>query len=256
MTGVAESFVVALARASKRGSYHLRRLRPADRDDVIATALAWCWENRSKYDPSFTLEKWFDMALKDARARFFGGGSKRKKVDPVVTAVEFNEGMARRLPDAAEVAAEMEGEVKAALRKLTLSERQQIYRAAMDQTPLPRHLRAHLAIFRKRIPRRFGLIKVLRTASAVESDFAVAPPARIDVELARIGAPGLHGADCPPCWRCKWYYGYAPIRYSQRVTVKADPEVQAAIWATEARKIEIAAALQAGALQFIGVGAQ
>jgi RNA polymerase sigma factor (sigma-70 family) len=67
MSSAAESFVVTLGRAAGLASYrYLRDLQPADQDDVIATALLWCWENRNTYTPNVSLEMWFMAATRHA----------------------------------------------------------------------------------------------------------------------------------------------------------------------------------------------
>ena len=63
-----ETFVLQLARVAKRGSRHLRGLSHADRDDVIASALLWCWEHRTEFDQhEMPLEDWFSERLRAAR---------------------------------------------------------------------------------------------------------------------------------------------------------------------------------------------
>ena len=43
-----------------------RGLQKSDRDDVIAAAMLWCWENRDNYSLTTTLETWFMNAIRDA----------------------------------------------------------------------------------------------------------------------------------------------------------------------------------------------
>jgi hypothetical protein len=81
-------------------------------------------------------------------------------------------------------------------------------------------------------------------------------PVRIDRELAKLSLPPRGTKDCPPCFRCMWFYAYMPIRYKRKVTTPADAEVQKAIWDTEERKIDIAKRLRAGTLEFTGVNAK
>lgn len=73
MTSAAESFVIALGRASERARWQLRSLQRADRDDVTATALLWCWQNRSTYSPNTSLEEWYIGALRNARRAWRAG---------------------------------------------------------------------------------------------------------------------------------------------------------------------------------------
>lgn len=66
-TGV-EVFVTQLARASRRAMRYLHgeHLTREDREDVIATAVAWCWEHRENYSLTTSLETWILNAIKDA----------------------------------------------------------------------------------------------------------------------------------------------------------------------------------------------
>jgi RNA polymerase sigma factor (sigma-70 family) len=67
MSSAAESFVVTLGRDAGLAAYrYLRDLQPADQDDVIATALLWCWENRNTYTPNVSLKMWFMGATRNA----------------------------------------------------------------------------------------------------------------------------------------------------------------------------------------------
>lgn len=45
----------------------VRGTQKDDRDDIIAAALLWCWENREKYDPLVAqLDMWFIRAVRNA----------------------------------------------------------------------------------------------------------------------------------------------------------------------------------------------
>jgi len=102
-------------------------------------------------------------------------------------------------------------------------------------------LKARLRKLRHLLPDKVERIKVLRTVAARESDNVRQGPApKIDQELAALSQPRKSGADCPVCWKCMWFEGFRPKIYKQRTTTPADPEIQAAIWATEQRKIDIA----------------
>ena len=64
-----EVFTMQLARAAaKQANKFLasRGLQKADRDDVIAAAMLWCWENRDNYSLTTTLETWFMNAIRHA----------------------------------------------------------------------------------------------------------------------------------------------------------------------------------------------
>lgn len=64
---------------------------------------------------------------------------------------------------------------------------------------------------------------------------------RIDHEVERLlQRPKHERADCPSCWRCRWYDGLTPAAWAPPTL--ASPEVRAAVDAVERRKIEIAGA--------------
>jgi hypothetical protein len=54
------------------------------------------------------------------------------------------------------------------------------------------------------------------------------------------------GMDCPPCWRCQWYYGFMPSGKRETRMDIEDLEVREAVKNTEARKIEIAQQVRHG----------
>lgn len=236
-----------LGRAGRRYARHLRGLNEHDRDDVLAGAIAWCWENRATYDPTFSLEQWFKLALLESRSRWFGGG-KRKKQDAVIGADQFNESMSTLLPDPTADAAEARSAAHELLRRLTPRELKQVaerlYGSRADYTPA---LQRKMTKLRELMPRGIERQQALRAVAAPDSDTVFArPQSPIDRELSKLSFHPTGTKDCPVCWRCCWYYGFKPARYVQKVTAPADAEVQAAIWATEKRKIEIATGVSHG----------
>lgn len=247
MTSAAESFVISLARASKRGHRYLRGLKPADRDDVLSTALLHCWENKAMYDPSVALEEWFMSALKDARRSFKRGEH--------VTTKEFNFEMA--VPDdtsaraealaAAEVitAAFTDREHSLLLDLMGGSSWREIMRTHHASGQEVGNVTRKLARLRALIPERRDWQKVVRRFTAGSVPISDAAP-QIDREIAQLDMPPPPGKECPVCWRCMWYYAVLPtMPYVQRRTVE-DEEVQLAIWNTESEKIKIATAIQNG----------
>ncbi len=61
----------------------------------------------------------------------------------------------------------------------------------------------------------------------------------IDHQVERLlNRPTTGRADCPSCWRCRWYDGFKPAAWKPPTHV--DEEVRKAIDAIERRKIEIA----------------
>lgn len=66
----AEVFTIQLSRAGAAQAdkfLRVRGLQKSDRDDIVAAALLWCWENRDKYDPLIAqLDMWFIRAVRNA----------------------------------------------------------------------------------------------------------------------------------------------------------------------------------------------
>lgn len=57
--------------------------------------------------------------------------------------------------------------------------------------------------------------------------------------------PRKVGKECPPCWRCKWYYGWLPVK--DYVPEKhSDPEIAEACERLDRRKIAIAQKVRSG----------
>lgn len=69
---------------------------------------------------------------------------------------------------------------------------------------------------------------------------------KAEYEAASYSVPALK--DCPPCWQCMWYAGRKPSGRSFDALLASDPEVQAAIEATQRRKADIAKGLSDGTL--------
>lgn len=247
MTSPVESFVITLGRAGSRYARQLRGLDEHDRDDVLAGAIAWCWENRATYDPAYSLEQWFKLSLLEARSRWFGAG-KRKKQDSVIGAEEFNESMSAMLPDPTAEAAEARSAAQELVRKLTPRDLKQIaQRLHGSRDAYTPALQRKISKLKELMPRNVERQKALRAVAAPDSDTVIAhPQSPIDRELSKLSFHPTGTKDCPPCWRCMWYYGFKPVRYVQKVTTPADAEVQAAIWATEKRKIDIATGVSNG----------
>lgn len=214
MSSAAESFVIALGRASKRGHRYLRGLSSADRDDVISTALLACWENRAAYKPDQSLDDWFMDALRVARNRF-----KRREH---ISADEFIEQMA--VPDDTSIRAEV----------LEIVEK-------LQANPTKQNMRK----LRQLIPEPLEFQRVLRKSAEARDPYDQ-PMTRIDRELSQLDMPPKSNKDCPPCWRCMYFQGFMPTRYTPRRNVPNDEEVQRAVWATEEAKIAIAGAIQSG----------
>jgi RNA polymerase sigma factor (sigma-70 family) len=241
-----EIFTMQLARvAAKQANRFLaaRGLPKADRDDVISAAMLWCWENRDNYSLTTTLETWFMNAVRNAYQDLqrnelptsaesieqFGGND---ETYDSVAAESSATALINALTHEHKVVAiwTMNGYTrKQIMETLGISKR------AIDE--------AHQRIrqLRRLLPdndtaRRF----ITRAAPSVSSDDADDQLSGIDMELEKLDFAPLAGKDCPPCWRCLWYYGFLPDgKRSTRMGIE-DKGVREAVKNTEARKIEIA----------------
>lgn len=78
-------------------------------------------------------------------------------------------------------------------------------------------------------------------AQRVTSDRSTYGKPPIDHEIERLlRRPRHERADCPSCWRCRWYDGLTPGAWQR--TRFASAEVEEAVYNIERRKIEIAGA--------------
>ena len=66
------------------------------------------------------------------------------------------------------------------------------------------------------------------------------------MELEQLDFAPPAGKDCPPCWRCQWYYGFMSSGKRETRMDIEDLEVREAVKNTEARKIEIAQRVRSG----------
>lgn len=235
-----DAFVLQLSRASKRGSRHLRGLSAADRDDVIATAIVACWENRNEFDQQkWTLEDWFGDCLKAARRTLTKDYHRRSTEDL--------EGIAAANSTERDASAQVS--LAQLRRNLTRQEREiadllgkgcsVVYIVAtLDvSTHTVRTLQKRLKKAIRNMLPDDTLPNFAESPLKLSEDRDI-QPAAIDHALhAMLGGPQL-GKECPPCWRCCWFLGYLPPVYVPSQVV--DAEVRAAVRATEQRKIEIA----------------
>jgi DNA-directed RNA polymerase specialized sigma24 family protein len=245
-----EVFTVQLARAAaKQANKFLtaRGLPKSDRDDVIAAAMLWCWENRDNYSLTTTLETWFMNAIRDAYKDL-----KRGALPISDESIEnmggrddtFNraaaESSARALADALTpahrtVASLMaRGYTRAAMIEMGVSKR------SFDEA------QQRIRQLRKLLPDVDGARYLARTPPSASSDDADDKISEIDVALEQLDFAPPAGKDCPPCWRCQWYYGFLPSgKRDTRMDIE-DVEVREAVKNTEARKIEIAQQVRSG----------
>lgn len=247
MTSAAETFVVALAKASKQARWHLRGLSRADRDDVLSTAILWCWDNRAKYNPAIPLDRWFIGAVRNARKAFERGEAHH--AEEVVEAIAAPDDPSWHV------------EVEQALERLkhNMDERDRkivsLCLKGLDHGAIAEKLSIslptvsrRLARMRTYVPESENFKLAIRKAHIADSDDmdGDSKPA-IDKEIERLEFAPPAGQDCPPCWRCKWFDGYVPTPNTvRRSPIIVEPEIRAAVLDIEARKIEIAYAIRKG----------
>jgi len=243
-----EVFTMQLARAAaKRANKFLasRGLQKSDRDDVIAAAMLWCWENRDNYSLTTTLETWFMNAIRDAYKSLqrevltsdqsieqMGGGDDTYNA---VAAESSAMALIGALNQTAKTVAvlTMGGYTRAEMIERGISKR------AIDE--------AHQRIkqLRRLVPDADGVRLIARTMPAVSSDDTDDQLSEIDVALEQLDFAPPAGKDCPPCWRCQWYYGFLPSG-KRETRMSIEEPVREAVKVTEARKIEIAQQVRGG----------
>ena len=259
MTSAGEVFVIQLARASKRANLFLRArgMRSHDRDDVIATAILWCWEHRANYSLTTTLDTWFMNAIKEAHRNW--ARSETREASELLAAIPTGdttqahaealsaaEALIRALPSEYKRVATMlmEGYTRAEMMATGLSH-DTIYQA-----------RQRIKRLRRLLPDHHEYKRTLRAVPAQTSDDiherllnqGQRAESWIDKEIEALDFPPASGKDCPPCWRCKWFEGYLPGSNVQVRMPITEPEVAQAVSATEAEKIRIAKEVRDGNL--------
>jgi len=248
-----EVFTMQLARAAaKQANKFLvaRGLNNSDRDDVIAAAMLWCWENRDNYSLITTLETWFMNAIRDAYKDLRRGS--------LPTASESIENIGggddtfNRAAAVSSARALMEALTPAERRAVTLIAQGYTREEMIEMNISKRSFdecRQHIKQLRRLMPDNVGRwtdIYGSRTAATPTSDDADDKLSEIDVELEQLDFAPPAGKDCPPCWRCMWFEGFMPAaKRSVRMEIE-DLEVREAVKFTEARKIKIAQQVRDG----------
>lgn len=249
MTTAAEVFVVQLARASRKAKRLVRYLPRADRDDIIAASLLWCWEHRESYSLTTSLDTWFVNVVKNEYARWRRGELRNgaEMLDEIPTgdttsvtaeALEAMDKLMTALTPTDKTIAQqlMLGRTRVEMMRDGLSH-DQIYGA-----------RQRIKQLRRLIPDEREFQRVIRATPAQNSDEADGKLSAIDREIEELEVMPRHGADCPPCWKCKWFEGYLPGAHKRVGMPIQEPEVAAAVAANEARKQEIAKRVRAGTI--------
>ena len=256
-----EVFVLQIARAGAAQANKflmMRGLQQSDRDDVIAAALLWCWENREKYDPLIAqLDMWFIRAVRNSWRSFrskqlptsgesldnMGGGD---DTYDIVAAEDSAAAIVRELtPTERRVASlTMQGYTKDEMKTMGISMWHiNESRAAVKRL---RHLLPDASTYR--VILRTPPAGALDDANDEDLSDVTTPPqvSSIDRALAKIDFPPPSGNDCPPCWRCMWFEGFMPADKRETRMEIEDQEVREAVKNTEARKIEIAQQVRDG----------
>ena len=247
MTSAPEVFVVELARVSRMARKFVRGLSKEDRDDVLSAALLWCWEHRDSYSLTTSLETWFVNAVRDSYKAWQRGELRASAevlneiptADSTLAAVEAREAatkLAASLPPDYRRVAELEAQGYTRAEMVA----QGVVKSTIDAA------RARIKQMRRLIPDPHEYRTILRGAGYVDSDERLDHGAPIDREIEQLEAIPRHGADCPPCWKCKYFEGYLPGPHRRVGMPLQAPEVAAAVAATEARKVKIAKRVRAG----------
>jgi RNA polymerase sigma factor (sigma-70 family) len=254
MNSAAESFALTLSRASRQAMRFLRTrgVNRDARDDVIAAALLWCWENQDNYSLTATLEQWFLGAIRHAY-RDYLRGELRDGVTEIIQDMggkddpEYN----AMLQEAVHTLASNMDEIDRAIVQLTLDgKNQREIRTALDMGHAT--VERRLARMRAQIPASAHTNTILRRAvtSAAQdtAESSVDHQPRIDKEIEALEFAPPAGKECPPCFYCKWFEGYMPsMRKPVRMEIQ-ERSVKAAVLWTERRKKRIAQQVRDGTL--------
>jgi hypothetical protein len=239
-----EVFTMQLARAAaKQANKFLsaRGLQKSDRDDVIAAAMLWCWENRDNYSLTTTLETWFMNAVRNAYQDL-----QREKLPTSDQSMEQMGGGDETYSTAAAESAAMAligalnqtGKMVAVMTMGGYTRAEMIERGISEWSI--RESKDRIKQLRRLVPDADGVRLIARTMPAVSSDDTDDQLSEIDMALEQLDFAPPAGKDCPPCFRCMWYYGFLPDgKRGTRLEIE-DQDVREAVKNTEARKIEIA----------------
>lgn len=251
-TSAGEVFVLELARVARKANRLVRHLQKSDRDDVMAAALAWCWENRRTYSLTTTLDTWFVNAVRDAYKTWRRGERRTAAesmseiptgdtVESAVAAQQAANALAIALPPEYRQVAryEMEGYTRAEMKEAGLSH------------DVISEARARIKQLRRLLPDDYGFRRALRSAPSRDSAERPQEMSNIDHEIEALDFPPPSGQECPPCWRCLWFEGWLPGAHKSVRMPIVEPEIAKAVADTEARKVTIARGVRDGNLQYV-----
>lgn len=246
MTSAKEVFVMQLSRASRKANRFIRRLPKEAREDVTATAILWCWENRDSYSLVVPLDVWFVGAVRHAYRDWLRG--ERRNRAELVSEMRSNDDPEynTQLAQAVDTLINNMDEIDRAIVDRLLegrTQREVAYSLEIGHATVERRLQR----MRSFIPAGAHHGVILRRVITGGGEGGLIQSA-IDVALRELDLPPKKGKDCPPCWRCKWFEGYLPgDRKDVRMEV-VEADVKAAIANTEAEKIRIAKEVRDGYL--------
>jgi hypothetical protein len=245
--GPVDVFVTQLARASKKANRLIRDLPKSAREDILSAALLWCWENRESYSLTTSIETWFVNAVRNVYQSWRRG--EIRNASELVNDISTGDTTVA-VVEAREAATKLVAALTPDYRRVAELDARGYTRAQMKAKGLAHYTidsaRARIKQLRWLLPDDHEYRRVVRTAPVVDSDdLATAPPA-IDREMEELETMPQHGADCPPCWLCMYFYGRLPGTHKRvRMTIH-EPEVAKAVADTEVRKVQIAARVRAG----------
>lgn len=239
-----EVFTMQLARAAaKQANRFLRSrgLQKADRDDVISAAMLWCWDNRDNYSLTTTLETWFMNAVRNAYQDLQRNElpTSAESIELIGGADETYNRVAAESSATALIGALTQTHKTIAVLTMSGYTREEMIKKGISKRAIDE---AHQRIRRLRrlLPDVESVRLIASTMPPVSSDDAEDKLSEIDVSLEQLDFAPPAGKDCPPCFRCMWFYGFLPgDKRSTRMDIE-DLEVREAVKITEARKIEIA----------------
>jgi RNA polymerase sigma factor (sigma-70 family) len=252
MNSPAEAFALQLSRASRQAMKFLRsrQLNSDDRNDIIAAAMLWCWENRDNYSLVTTLETWFVNAVRHAYRDYLRG--ERHGATEIVQEMGAKDDPEYNivLRDAVRTLASNMDEIDRAIVQLRLDDKthSEISLALkIERSAITKRLN-RLSAF---LPASAHVNTILRravTSAAPSSDDVSDALTSIDKDIEALEFAPPAGKECPPCWRCKWFEGYMPGTNRPVRMPITERSVKAAVLWTERRKIRIAQEVRDGTL--------
>ena len=199
MSGPGQEFVRTVASASRSANrfLHARGLQAEDRNDILAEALAWCWQNRDNYSLTTSLETWFVNAVRDAYKAWMR--YETREAAEAISDIPTGD-TTLSSAEAYSSARALWRALPAEYRRVTVLEEAGYTRAEMEGRGITRRTideaRARIAQLRKLLPDPYEYTRVLRAYNpnwgSHEEIASNLPVANIDTEIERwyMGKPG------------------------------------------------------------------